>query len=160
MKSSGKGMKVESSKDFWDWAVGQYENEHLRASLLALQESQGLIILEAMYVAWLGRRGQQISVSEHQQLRAAITPWVNSIVLPLRRQRRLWSEDTAMMTNRSHLLGLELDAERVLAKILAAALPVDPLQPQGADCTHQNLAVIAELEDDRARASLIGLFGK
>ena len=160
MKSSGKEMKVVSSQDFWDWAVGQYENEHLRASLLALQESQGLIILEAMYVAWLGRRGQQISVSEHQQLRAAITPWVDSIVLPLRRQRRLWSEDAAMLANRSHLLGLELDAERVLAKILAAAVPVDHLQPQGADFTNQNLALIAELEDDRARASLIGLFGK
>lgn len=151
-------MKAELSQDFWEWAVVQYESEQLRSLLLALQESQGLVILEAMYLVWLGRRGQPVSVSEYNQLRAAITPWVDSIVLPLRRQRQLWTEDASMMANRRHLLGLELDAERVLAKILAAALPVDDSYSHGADCATQNLALIHELADDQTKASLIGLF--
>ena len=47
-------------EDFWRWAVAQYEDAQVRARLLELQESSGLIILEAMFLAWLGHRGQAI----------------------------------------------------------------------------------------------------
>ncbi|MEC7993385.1 MAG: DUF2390 domain-containing protein, partial [Pseudomonadota bacterium] len=58
-------------KDFWGWAVAQYEDEQVREGLLELQESSNLIILEAMFLAWLGHRGQAIGEEDQQRIRAA-----------------------------------------------------------------------------------------
>ena len=77
----------------------------MREGLLELQESSGLIILEAMFLAWLGHRGQAIGEEEQRRIRAAITPWVERVVLPLRRQRQVWTDMPSMITNRRHLLG-------------------------------------------------------
>ena len=65
-------VSTESVSEFWDWAVGRYEDRLVRDALLELQETAGLIILEAMFLAWLGRRGQVISGSEQQRIREAI----------------------------------------------------------------------------------------
>ncbi|MEC7569806.1 MAG: DUF2390 domain-containing protein, partial [Pseudomonadota bacterium] len=51
---------------FWGWAVAQYEDEQVREGLLELQESSNLIILEAMFLAWLGHRGQAIGEEDQQ----------------------------------------------------------------------------------------------
>ena len=111
-------MSTDSVNEFWDWAVGRYEDRPVRDALLELQETAGLIILEAMFLAWLGRRGQVISGSEQQRIREAITPWVEGVVLPLRQQRQAWTDNSSMMINRRYLLGLELEAERALAQLL------------------------------------------
>ena len=58
-------------EDFWRWAVAQYEDVQVREGLLELQESSGLIILEAMFLAWLGHRGQAIGEEDQRRIRAA-----------------------------------------------------------------------------------------
>ena len=78
-------LSSELQEDFWRWAVAQYEDVRVREGLLELQESSGLIILEAMFFAWLGHRGQAIREEDQQRIRKAITPWVEGVVLPLRR---------------------------------------------------------------------------
>ena len=36
-------------ENFWRWAIAQYEDVQVREGLLELEESLGLIILEAMF---------------------------------------------------------------------------------------------------------------
>ena len=140
-------------EEFWCWAVAKYENVQVREGLLELQEVCDLIILETMFIAWLGHRGRVICAEDQQRMREAITPWVDGILLPLRRQRHAWTDVPSMTTNRCHLLELELEAERVLAKLLIDALPMgehlkDTVPPE----VDRNLALLPELKDAVSRA--------
>ena len=42
-----------STDDFWSWALERYQNPRVRDLLLALQESDDIIILEVMFMAWV-----------------------------------------------------------------------------------------------------------
>lgn len=153
-------MSTDSVNEFWDWAVGRYEDRLVQDALLELQETAGLIILEAMFLAWLGRRGQVISGSEQQRIREAITPWVEGVVLPLRQQRQAWTDNKSMMINRSYLLGLELEAERALAHLLINSLTILDAatgSPSGID---QNLVLIPELADAASRACVTDMLAR
>ena len=145
---------------FWRWAVAQYEDVQVREGLLELQESSGLIILEAMFLAWLGYRGQAIGEEDQRCIRAAITPWVEGVVLPLRRQRQAWTGAPSMITNRRHLLGLELEAERVLAQLLIDALPMrEQLNDLSTPVVERNLSQLPELKDVVTRRRVVDMFG-
>ena len=141
-------LSSDLGEDFWRWAVARYEDVQVREGLLELQESSGLIILEAMFLAWLGHRGQAIREEDQQRIRKAITPWVEGVVLPLRRQRQAWTDMPSMITNRRYMLGLELDAERVLAHLLLDALPA-VAQPKdfSKPVVDRNLVQLPELRD-------------
>ena len=148
-------------EDFWRWAVARYDNLQVREVLLDLQENSGLIILEAMFLAWLGHRGQLIREEDQRRIRAAITPWVEGVVLPLRRQRQAWTDMPSMITNRRHLLGLELEAERVLAGLLVNALPIgEQLKDLATPAVDRNLSQLPELRDVISRGQVINMLGQ
>ena len=148
-------------EDFWRWAVAQYEDVQVREGLLELQESSDLVILEAMFLAWLGHRGQAIREEDQQRIRLAITPWVDGVVLPLRRQRQAWTDMPSMITNRRHLLELELEAERVLAQLLIDALPMGAqLNDLAMPAVDQNLSQLPELKDVITRRRVIKMLGR
>ena len=148
-------------EDFWRWAVAQYEDAQVRARLLELQESSGLIILEAMFLAWLGHRGQAIGEDDQRRIRAAITPWVEGVVLPLRRQRQAWTDMPSMIKNRRHLLGLELEAERVLAGLLVDALLIkEQLNDVSTPVVERNLSHLPELKDVATLRRVVDIFGR
>ena len=153
-------MSTDSVNEFWDWAVGRYEDRLVRDALLELQETAGLIILEAMFLAWLGRRGQVISGSEQQRIREAITPWVEGVVLPLRQQRQAWTDNSSMMINRRYLLGLELEAERALAQLLINSLTILDAVTGSPSDIDQNLVLIPELADAASRASVTDMLAR
>ena len=147
--------------DFWCWAVAQYEDAQVREGLLKLQENAGLIILEAMFLAWLGHRGQAIGEEDQQRLREAIIPWVEGVVLPLRRQRQAWYDIPDMTTNRRHLLGLELEAERVLAQLLIDAVPMEEqLNDLATPAVDRNLARLPELKDTAILRRVVDMLGR
>ena len=153
-------MSTDSVNEFWDWAVGRYEDRPVRDALLELQETAGLIILEAMFLAWLGRRGQVISGSEQQRIREAITPWVEGVVLPLRQQRQAWTDNSPMMINRRYLLGLELEAERALAQLLINSLTILDAVTGSPSDIDQNLVLIPELADAASRAGVTDMLAR
>ena len=153
-------MSTDSVDEFWDWAVGRYEDRPVRDALLELQETAGLIILEAMFLAWLGRRGQVISGSEQQRIREAITPWVEGVVLPLRQQRQAWTDNSSMMINRRYLLGLELEAERALAQLLINSLTILDAVTGSPSDIDQNLVLIPELADAASRAGVTDMLAR
>ena len=148
-------------EDFWRWTVAQYEDVQVREGLLELQESSGLIILEAMFLAWLGHRGQAIGEEDQRRIRVAITPWVERVVLPLRRQRQVWTDMPSMITNRRHLLGLELEAERMLAQLLIDALPMEEqLNDLATPAVDRNLSQLPELNDVATRRRVVDMLGR
>ena len=153
-------MSTDSVNEFWDWAVGRYEDRPVRDALLELQETAGLIILEAMFLAWLGHRGQVISGSEQQRIREAITPWVEGVVLPLRQQRQAWTDNSSRMINRRYLLGLELEAERALAQLLINSLTILDAVTGSPSDIDQNLVLIPELADAASRAGVTDMLAR
>ena len=147
--------------DFWGWAVARYEDVQVREGLLELQESAGLIILEAIFIAWLGHRGQAIGEEDQRCIREDITPWLEGVVLPLRRQRQAWTDMPSMITNRRALLGLELEAERVLAGLLVDALPMkEQLKDVSRPVVERNLSQLPELKDVVRRRRVVDMLGR
>ena len=153
-------MSCDLPKEFWDWAVGRYESAELREELLELQESTGLIILEAMFLAWLGLRGQAITQLDYLRIHEEITPWVEGVVIPLRQQRHQWTDDPSMVTNRGYLLGLELEAERLLANLLIASSDIAPVDQSIDPKIDKNLAFLPQLQDAVIRARVSDMLGQ
>ena len=129
---------------FWSWALERYQNPHTRDLLLALQESDDVIILEVMFVAWLGTRRQQLDHTVWRQLRDNISPWVDCVVKPLREQRQAWSQSGNTIDLKPKMLAVELEAERQLAELLCSAVTSE--LPSGAViCVDANLQLLPEL---------------
>ena len=137
-------MTTDVDRDFWSWAIVRYETEEVRDYLLGLQEQHGLIILEAMFLAWLGGRGNLLTAEAWGVLRERISPWVDSVVLPLRQQRVVWGQNPQRLEDRRALLRLELEAEKTLAQILCGAVDIDSLRRES-ECIARNLSHLPEL---------------
>ena len=129
---------------FWSWALERYQNPHTRDLLLALQESDDVIILEVMFVAWLGTRRQQLDHTVWRQLRDSISPWVDCVVKPLREQRQAWSQSGNTIDLKPKMLAVELEAERQLAELLCSALTSE-LPSDDVVCVYTNLQLLPEL---------------
>lgn len=122
---------------FWTWALKRYEDTGLRERLLVLQESCGLVVVEALFFAWLAEQGRQLTLAEALHMEEAITPWVERVLLPLRRERVAWNNDNDAALLRGEALRLELEAEKTLVALLCEALahhsrvlirfPTDPI---------------------------------
>ena len=66
-----------------------------------------------------------------------------------------------MITNRRCLLGLELEADRVLAQLLIDTLPVgEQLNDLAPPAVDQNLSQLPELKDVVTRRRLVDMFGR
>ena len=137
-------MMSDVDKEFWSWALVRYETEEVRDYLLGLQQQHGLIILEAMFLAWLGGRGKFLTAEAWGVLRQRISPWVDCVVLPLRQQRVVWGQNPQRLEDRRALLRLELEAEKTLAQILCGAVDVDALTREE-ECIAHNLRHLPEL---------------
>ena len=130
--------------DFWSWALERYQNPRIRDLLLTLQESDDIIILEVMFVAWLGAGRQQLDHTVSRQLRDSISPWVNGVVKPLRQRRQAWSQDEDTINLKPMMLAVELEAERQLAELLCSAVTSE-LPSSDVFCIDVNLQLLPEL---------------
>ena len=144
---------------FWTWALKRYEDIGLRECLLTLQESRGLIVVEALFFAWLAEQGRQLKLEEALRMEKAINPWVQRVLLPLRRERVEWSNNKDATLLRGEALRLELEAEKTLVALLCEALAppyegADPLAYQS------NLSLITSLSSSDDLDQLIDAFGR
>lgn len=142
---------------FWTWALKRYEDPGLRDCLLALQESCGLVVVEALFFAWLAEQGRQLKLAEALRMEDAIAPWVDRVLLPLRRQRVKWSNNEDVALLRREALRLELEAEKTLVELLCEELGptfegADPLSYQ------LNLRLITSLSSSDDLDQLIDAF--
>ena len=111
-------MSIENT--FWRWAVALWRSSELESQLLQLQDSHGLVVLELLFVAWLGDRGVTIAEPDRLALQSACDCWVKGVVIPLREQRKQWADDRETQWCRDAIKTLELQAEKKLSERLVA----------------------------------------
>ena len=142
---------------FWTWALKRYEDTGLRERLLVLQESCGLVVVEALFFAWLAEQGRQLTLAEVLHMEEAITPWVERVLLPLRRERVAWSNDNDAALLRGEALRLELEAEKTLVALLCEALS-PPLEGADSLSYRPNLSLITSLSSSDDLDQLVDAF--
>ncbi len=120
MKATGQDLQAVD--EFWTWAIGQWRREELSARLLELQNQHGLVVLELLLLAWLGRRGHCLQHSAWQFMVSQVQPWVDEVIVPLRSTRQRWRDQPDMAPLRSLLADLELHTERQLAELYMQSL--------------------------------------
>lgn len=142
---------------FWSWALDRYDGQTLRDCLLELQESVDLVVIEAMFAAWLAERGRQLSMDEAKQIERSIAPWVENVLLPIRRQRVKWRGCEESKVFGAEALRLELEAEKTLAKLLCNALS-SPFEGPALVSCRSNLALIRALSSPVDLDRLVAAF--
>jgi len=142
---------------FWSWALKRYEDTGLRERLLALQESCGLVVVEALFFAWLAEQGRQLTLAEALRMEEAITPWIERVLLPLRRERVEWSNNKEAALLRGEALRLELEAEKTLVALLCEAL-APPFEAADSLAYRPNLSLITSLSSSDDLDQLVDAF--
>ena len=108
----------EGHSEFWPWALGRWQGPAAER-LLELQDEHDVVILELMFVAWLGVQRRTINQENLDQLRGGARAWIDQVVLPLRRVRRTWKAEGKQASMRTRLQALELEAEKGLSLLYA-----------------------------------------
>jgi len=134
---------------FWDWALRQYAREPTQALLLTLQSQADLVILEALYAAWLSAEGYRLKDQDIAAMRGTTGTWIDEVVLPLRALREQWKGDAGKVGTRRHLLQLEVEAERHLAELMWASTEALRSSPQ--DGMTREMVKTKTLEQTAAR---------
>ena len=144
---------------FWDWALRQYAREPTQALLLTLQSKADLVILEALFAAWLSTEGHRLQNREVAAMRAATEAWIDEVVLPLRAVREQWKGDAVKEDARRHLLQLEIQAERHLAELMWVSTEALRSEPQ--DGMTKKMLTAEALEDaaKRMNANMLAVSG-
>ena len=144
---------------FWDWALRQYAREPTQALLLTLQSQADLVILEALFAAWLSTEGHRLQNRDVAAMRATTGTWIDEVVLPLRAVREQWKGDAVKEDARRHLLQLEVQAERHLAELMWDSTEALRSEPQ--DGMTKKMLTAEALEDaaKRMNANMLAVSG-
>ena len=144
---------------FWDWALRQYAREPTQALLLTLQSQADLVILEALFAAWLSTEGHRLEAQGVAAMRDTTGVWIDEVVLPLRAVREQWRDDASKQDARRHLLQLEVEAERHLAELMWAS--TEALRSASEDSANKEMRMKEAMEQAAARmsANMLALSG-
>lgn len=141
---------------FWDYSLAVYARPGVAEACLALQDRHGLDVNVLLFCCWAGVRGRALSADEVEGLVAAVGPWHEGVVKPLRAVRR-WLKDQETAPGAAaealcqEVKARELEAERIEQQILAETLALDEGAPAAA-LAAANLKTYVWPLDPRARA--------
>ena len=116
---------------FWDWAIACYRRAGVQQHLLLLQDTQDLVILEALFACWLASHDRQWQLDDVRAMAVSTRTWIDEVVLPLRATRTRWTGAADLSDSRQHLLALEMTAERHLAELMWSAVMKDRSPSEG-----------------------------
>ena len=138
---------------FWTFSLAVYGRPGVPPACLRLQDEHGADVNIVLCALWLGTLGRAIELGDVTALRAALAPWVEEVVRPLRRVRR-WLKDpaetfagAATEKLRDRLKAVELESERLQQEALATLVETQaPGRPANASPSllAANLAAYAE----------------
>jgi len=150
---------------FWDFSLAVYDRAGVAPACLALQDRHGLDVNLLLFCLWAGACGRALTAAELDGLIAAVRPWQDGVVAPLRAVRR-WLKAQQSVPNasaaalRSAIKERELDAEAIEQEILFAHIPI-PAAPAAPAAAAANLALyltaagISPDSDDTARLAAL-----
>lgn len=113
---------------FWQFSLTVYARPGVAEACLGLQDRLGLDVNLLLFCCWAGRRGRALSEADVRSLRAAVGPWHDEVVRPLRRARRWLKGREALASGaagdlRADIKAQELEAERIEQTLLAETVP-------------------------------------
>ena len=112
------------ASDFWGYATALYARPGVAALCLDLQDRAGHDVNLLLLCLWAGeRQGVAFDDRDLADLAAAVAPWNQRAVHPLRALRRSLEGDGAADALRARLGAAELEAERLAQRHLLAAMP-------------------------------------
>ncbi len=78
----------EAAEAFWDFALGVYGQDAVRAAFLRLQDRDGADVPLLLWCLWLGTRGRGVSDEEMTAAVRFSLAWRDAVVAPVRAVRR------------------------------------------------------------------------
>ena len=122
-------MSALGETPFWRFSLAVYGRPGVAEACLELQDRHALDVNLLLYCCWAGSRGRRLSAAEMGELIAAVGPWHEAVVRPLRAVRR-WLKDQDVAPAdlaqglRREIKARELDAEKIEQSILSSRLGV------------------------------------
>lgn len=116
---------------FWNFTLGVYGHPGVSQACIGLQDRHGLNVNMLIFCLWAGSHGQSLAVGELERLEAALTPWDEAVVKPLRAVRRwLKAQDLVPREQAEPLgraiLGREIESEGLAQRLMERSLPLVP----------------------------------
>lgn len=102
---------------FWEWSLATYPK--VEGALLDLQDRHGVDVNLALFCTWIGR----LSPEALDEAEAALRPWREEVVEPLRKIRRKLKGNPGAEGLRRAAKAAEIEAERLGQARLVAAVP-------------------------------------
>lgn len=144
---------------FWRFSLALYAAPGVADACLELQERRGADVNLLLWALYAGAAGHgRLEASDLDRAAAAVLPWAESVVRPMRRIRRalkaplgiLDPADSAAL--RERIAAIEIEAERLQQRALARLLPSRP-SAAPADDTSKNLMLFLDrlADPDAAR---------
>ncbi|MBI3706192.1 MAG: TIGR02444 family protein [Proteobacteria bacterium] len=158
--------RAQPSSRFWDFTLSVYKKDGVAMACIALQDRRRLDVNLLLLCLFAGANGRALREDELAGIDAAIAPWRQHVIHPLRGVRRWLKEQTLLPKEladavRRGVLGQEIESEGVQQRLMEARLAI----PAGAPDPHvagANLAryfavagVAADDADGDALATLL-----
>jgi uncharacterized protein (TIGR02444 family) len=121
--------------DVWSFALALYDRPGVSEACLTLQDEHAADVVLLIGICWLSlRRPEALQASDIARLEAALAPWREAAVVPLRTIRRslkprLAALPAAAADLREQIKAAELQAERVAFEILENAASAADARP-------------------------------
>jgi len=151
------GDLEEQASAFWGYATALYAQPGVAPLCLDLQDGAGRDVNLLLLCLWTGEvLGLALDDWDLTDLAAAVGPWNDRAVHPLRRLRRALKGEPMAETVRARIGAAELEAERLAQRHLLAALPA---RAPGVPSPELGFANLARYAGEAAALSLSALRG-
>jgi len=153
--SETRQRPADPGQDLWHYANALYAREGVARACLHAQDALGADVNLLLYAAWCAQLGQSLSAGDFAEAEQRCSVWRDTVVRPLRSQRRRWKGALERAREYSAIKQLELAAERAQLEMLAGLLsPAGELSlragrgsaddhGEAADRLHANLVALA-----------------
>jgi uncharacterized protein (TIGR02444 family) len=110
-------MEEERAAAFWRWSLVSYSK--VEGALLELQDRYGADVNLILFCAWIGT----LTPEALDAAEAALRPWREQVVEPLRVLRRRLKQYPEAAALRGQVKAAELEAERLGQRLLVKTVP-------------------------------------
>lgn len=104
----------------WGFATSQYASPAVASACLRAQDELGMDVNLVLFAAWRASEKQALDVAMLAAAAMACRAWRDSVILPLRAQRREWKRCAPGDFEYAAIKRLELEAEKAQLAMLAA----------------------------------------
>jgi len=150
---------LQCDNPFWSFSLAVYGAPGVAAECLALQDTRGADVNVLLFCAWLGVSGRVLSAEDFAAIEAAVQPWRERVITPLRATRRDLktipdAADQTVAALRKDVAALERRAEQAEQAMLCQLLPTLSVADaaMAAEAVRHN---ISRYLDDKASAPLL-----